>query len=127
VNAGGVINVAGEHFGWTRAEVEVRAARIGVRLAEIIDHAEAMGVTTARAVDERATGHRLGTHGRYARATKGSRWFEGQTAVHTAAFEAGGHQLRATPLRGLSASNLFHLWGPANNPTDWDSGANGDF
>ncbi|MBB4087511.1 Glu/Leu/Phe/Val family dehydrogenase [Sphingomonas carotinifaciens] len=41
VNAGGIINVAGEYLGWTVEEVETRVKRIGERFADILARASA--------------------------------------------------------------------------------------
>jgi len=41
VNAGGIINVAGECFGWPQQEVRERVDLIGIRLAQVLDVADA--------------------------------------------------------------------------------------
>ncbi|WP_010543310.1 Glu/Leu/Phe/Val family dehydrogenase [Sphingomonas elodea] len=44
VNAGGIINVAGEYLGWAPHEVSQRVEATGKRLAAVLDHAEAHGL-----------------------------------------------------------------------------------
>lgn len=51
VNAGGIINVAGEYLGWTEAEVDWRVRSTGDRLADVLDHAEQAGLSPHRAAD----------------------------------------------------------------------------
>ena len=45
VNAGGIINVAAEHFGWGESETLARIERIGSRLEDTLHYAERLGVT----------------------------------------------------------------------------------
>jgi leucine dehydrogenase len=54
VNAGGIINVAGEYLGWSRDDAETRIRQIGPRLCEVLQDAERRGITTSQAADERA-------------------------------------------------------------------------
>lgn len=54
VNAGGIINVAAEYFGWTTEEVERRVSQIPDRLATVAKAAEAGMISTARAADRLA-------------------------------------------------------------------------
>src|SRR5690606_13004143 len=54
VNAGGIINVAGECFGWTAKETQRRIAETGNRLTRVLDHAFATGVAPNQAADELA-------------------------------------------------------------------------
>jgi len=64
VNAGGIINVAAEYLGWSQAEVAARVDAIASRLTEVLDLADACGVSPARAAAIAAqqaigtTGHR---------------------------------------------------------------------
>jgi leucine dehydrogenase len=51
VNAGGIINVAGEFLGWSAAEVQARVQRIGPRLSEVLNEAEAEGIAPHEAAD----------------------------------------------------------------------------
>lgn len=51
VNAGGIINVAGEYLGWTPEDVAGRVEATGVRLAAVLDHAEAQGLAPHAAAD----------------------------------------------------------------------------
>lgn len=54
VNAGGIINVAGEYFGWTEKDTQRRVADTGNRLIRVLDHASATGVAPNQAADELA-------------------------------------------------------------------------
>lgn len=51
VNAGGIINVAAEHLGWTESDARDRVERIGARLADVLDLAERNGVAPLEAAD----------------------------------------------------------------------------
>nr|WP_315383141.1 Glu/Leu/Phe/Val dehydrogenase dimerization domain-containing protein [uncultured Sphingomonas sp.] len=51
VNAGGIINVAGEYLGWTSEDVAARIEATGTRLAAVLDHAEAEEVPPHFAAD----------------------------------------------------------------------------
>lgn len=51
VNAGGIINVAGEYLGWTPEDVAARVEATGARLAAVLDHAEAEGLAPHAAAD----------------------------------------------------------------------------
>lgn len=51
VNAGGIINVAGEYLGWTPEEVSTRVEATGARLAAVLDHAEGQGLPPHAAAD----------------------------------------------------------------------------
>ncbi|MET3725515.1 Leu/Phe/Val dehydrogenase [Sphingomonas trueperi] len=51
VNAGGIINVAGEYLGWTPEDVAARVEATGIRLAAVLDHAEAGGLPPHVAAD----------------------------------------------------------------------------
>ncbi|HEX7752871.1 MAG TPA: Glu/Leu/Phe/Val dehydrogenase dimerization domain-containing protein [Novosphingobium sp.] len=54
VNAGGIINAGAEHLGWCPDEAQERILGTGRRLADILDHAEANGLTPEQAADHRA-------------------------------------------------------------------------
>jgi len=54
VNAGGIINVAGEYLGWAPEDVALRVEATGKRLAAVLDHAEAQGVPPHVAADSLA-------------------------------------------------------------------------
>ena len=54
VNAGGIVNVAAEHLGWSLAEVEQRVDAIGGRLNALLDTAEAERITPDRAANAMA-------------------------------------------------------------------------
>ena len=54
VNAGGIINVAGEYLGWSSEEVARRVGETGDRLGRILDHAEREGLTPGTAADRMA-------------------------------------------------------------------------
>ena len=54
VNAGGVIKMAGEYYGWDDAEIDRRVAGIADRLAEIFAAADRTGRPTAQIADEMA-------------------------------------------------------------------------
>lgn len=54
VNAGGIINVAAEYFGWRQPEVEMRIAAIAPRLDRVLDAARNSGDTTDRAAERQA-------------------------------------------------------------------------
>lgn len=54
VNAGGIINVAGEYLGWSPDDVAERVEATGTRLATVLDHAEARGVAPHSAADNLA-------------------------------------------------------------------------
>lgn len=51
VNAGGIINVAAEHLGWSEDEVSVRVDAIAGRLRTVLDMAEQRRIAPARAAD----------------------------------------------------------------------------
>lgn len=51
VNAGGIINVAGEYLGWAPHDVVMRVEATGSRLAAVLDHAEAHGLAPHTAAD----------------------------------------------------------------------------
>ncbi|PVX29401.1 Leu/Phe/Val dehydrogenase [Sphingomonas pokkalii] len=51
VNAGGIINVAGEYLGWAPEEVTMRVEATGARLAAVLDYAEAEDVPPHVAAD----------------------------------------------------------------------------
>lgn len=51
VNAGGIINVAAEYFGWNQQEAEKRVRQTAGRLAAVLDHAEQLGLAPHRAAD----------------------------------------------------------------------------
>jgi leucine dehydrogenase len=54
VNAGGIINVAAEYLGWSHANVEERVASSGLRLARVLDFADAQGLPNNVAADQLA-------------------------------------------------------------------------
>jgi leucine dehydrogenase len=54
VNAGGVINIAEEHHGYDHARAEEHIRRIHDTVLEVLDLAEAEGLTTADAADRLA-------------------------------------------------------------------------
>ena len=54
VNAGGIINVAGEYLGWSPEEVEQRVSGIAPRLLQLVSEADRKGQTVQAASDERA-------------------------------------------------------------------------
>lgn len=54
VNAGGIINVAAEHFGWAPTEARSRVEATGERLAAVLDHAAAERIAPHRAADRLA-------------------------------------------------------------------------
>ncbi len=55
INAGGVIHLAGyETLGWDEAAVAARLAGIGQTLADVFDHSDAEGITTAEAAERLA-------------------------------------------------------------------------
>jgi leucine dehydrogenase len=54
VNAGGIINVAAEYLGWSEVEAFDRVQRIGSRLTDVLDHAQASGQTPNAAADQLA-------------------------------------------------------------------------
>lgn len=51
VNAGGIVNVAAEHLGWTMEEAETRVRQIDRRLSEVLDFADRQGLASHRAAD----------------------------------------------------------------------------
>jgi leucine dehydrogenase len=51
VNAGGIINVAAEYFGWSEEDARTRVERIGARLAEVLDLAAENSVAPHEAAD----------------------------------------------------------------------------
>ncbi|MCT8001464.1 amino acid dehydrogenase [Sphingomonas sanguinis] len=64
VNAGGIVNVAGEYLGWRKAEVRRRVLAIGMRMGDTLAHAASAGLTphhAARAIaqDRMARGPRV--------------------------------------------------------------------
>lgn len=54
VNAGGIINVAGEYLGWAPEAVAARVEATGERLAAVLDHAEAQDLPPHAAADRLA-------------------------------------------------------------------------
>lgn len=54
VNAGGIINVAAEHLGWSSDEAAVRIDRIAQRLNDLLDQADSAGMPTNLAADSMA-------------------------------------------------------------------------
>ncbi|SDA10634.1 Glu/Leu/Phe/Val dehydrogenase [Sphingomonas sp. NFR15] len=54
VNAGGIINVAAEYLGWSEDESRARVDRIGTRLAQVLDLADADQVAPHLAADRLA-------------------------------------------------------------------------
>lgn len=64
VNSGGIINVAAEYLGWSRAEVGVRVEATHERLERVWAHAEATGRTPNLAADELAQQAIAHAHGR---------------------------------------------------------------
>ncbi|MDL5054811.1 Glu/Leu/Phe/Val dehydrogenase dimerization domain-containing protein [Oscillatoria laete-virens NRMC-F 0139] len=54
VNAGGIVNVAGEYLGWTLDEVDRRVSEIAPRLAQLLARAEAEGTRTEVLADRMA-------------------------------------------------------------------------
>lgn len=54
VNAGGIVSVAAEYFGWSLAEARKRVEGIGLRLAEVLDHADGGGMAPNEAADSLA-------------------------------------------------------------------------
>jgi leucine dehydrogenase len=54
VNAGGIINVAGEYFRWTQQRVRERVDLIGPRLAQVLDLAERRNIPTSEAAESLA-------------------------------------------------------------------------
>lgn len=54
VNAGGIINVAAEHLGWSPTTARDRIDRIGARLGEVLDLADMEGVAPHAAADRLA-------------------------------------------------------------------------
>ncbi|NTZ43282.1 Glu/Leu/Phe/Val dehydrogenase [Altererythrobacter sp. SALINAS58] len=56
VNAGGIINVCAEYFGWSVSEVNGRVVASGERLAQVFRHAEETGLAPHRAADALARG-----------------------------------------------------------------------
>ena len=51
VNAGGIINVAAEHLGWSVEDAETRVRQTDRRLAEVLDFADRRGLAPHRAAD----------------------------------------------------------------------------
>lgn len=51
VNAGGIINVAAEYLGWDAADACARVERIGARLSDVLDFAEANAIAPYEAAD----------------------------------------------------------------------------
>jgi leucine dehydrogenase len=54
VNAGGIINVAAEYFGWTTEFSSQRVDETAQRLAAVLDHADRMGLPANVAADDLA-------------------------------------------------------------------------
>jgi leucine dehydrogenase len=54
VNAGGIINVAGEYFGWTNEEVDRRVGEIAPRLGKLLERAKHEGARTEAVADRMA-------------------------------------------------------------------------
>jgi leucine dehydrogenase len=61
-NAGGIINVAGEHLGWATSEVDDRIAGIAMRVARILADARDTGIATHRVAQ--AMAERIIEHGK---------------------------------------------------------------
>ncbi|HSI18213.1 MAG TPA: Glu/Leu/Phe/Val dehydrogenase family protein, partial [Sphingomonas sp.] len=51
VNAGGIINVAAEYFGWSEDDARERVEGIGARLGEVLDLADKAGTAPHEAAD----------------------------------------------------------------------------
>lgn len=51
VNSGGIVNVAGEYFGWSTEEVERRIGAIGQTLGRVLDYGNAAGLHPHQAAD----------------------------------------------------------------------------
>lgn len=51
VNAGGIVNVAGEYLGLGASEVRLRVAETGERLGQVLDHAERLGLLPHQAAE----------------------------------------------------------------------------
>ena len=51
VNAGGIINVAAEYFGWSEEDARARVEGIGARLSEVLDLADDNGTAPHEAAD----------------------------------------------------------------------------
>lgn len=66
VNAGGIINVAAEHFGWSTEDARRRVEGVGDRLDEVLSLAEGAGVAPHEAADLLA--RRIIAGGRYVQA-----------------------------------------------------------
>ncbi|MBX7482403.1 hypothetical protein [Qipengyuania qiaonensis] len=54
VNAGGIINVAGEYLGWSNEEVDRRVSAIGSRLEALLDQASQVGERTEIVAEQMA-------------------------------------------------------------------------
>ncbi|MDB5579298.1 MAG: amino acid dehydrogenase [Bradyrhizobium sp.] len=54
VNAGGIINVAAEYFGWGPDDAERRVRETGKRLGDVLDYASSTGLATNLAADAMA-------------------------------------------------------------------------
>jgi leucine dehydrogenase len=63
VNAGGIINVAGEYLGWSPDAVEARVKATPERLGAVLDHAALHGLATNEAADRLAE-EQIGTRPR---------------------------------------------------------------
>ena len=62
VNAGGIINVAAEHLGWSVDEARARVEATGARLAAVLDHAAAERIAPHVAADRLARAAIAGAH-----------------------------------------------------------------
>jgi leucine dehydrogenase len=54
VNAGGIINVAAEYFGWSVEDADARVRQTDQRLAEVLEFADRQGLAPHRAADSLA-------------------------------------------------------------------------
>lgn len=66
VNAGGIINVAGEHLGWTQNAVSHGVAAIAPRLLEVLSHARDSGLLPHQAAEAVALSRIEAVGGRHA-------------------------------------------------------------
>ncbi|MGA1799601.1 Glu/Leu/Phe/Val dehydrogenase dimerization domain-containing protein [Sphingomonas sp. 4RDLI-65] len=65
VNAGGIINVAGEHFGWAQTTVSDGVAAIGPRLREVLGRANDSGLLPLQAAEAVALSRIEAVRGRH--------------------------------------------------------------
>ena len=54
VNAGGIINVAAEYFGWTKNAAQCQVEATGDRLRQVLSYSQRRGIAPNRAADEMA-------------------------------------------------------------------------